>query len=652
MCGLVAIYSPTGRVPTGAAERATDALAHRGPDGRGLWHSPDGRIALGHTRLALVDPDATQPLVSEDERLRIVVNGELYDYTRIQRELGERGHRLRTRSDSEIALHLYEERGPDALAALRGEFAFVIWDERSERLFAARDRFGIKPLFYAEHEGVLYLASEAKAILAVGVPAAWDEIAVYQSLHLAFDASRSLFARIRQVPPGHHLIASPTGIRLRRYWDIPYPPRSAAQEPVTDSTIERIGGLLDEAVRLRMQADVPVGYLLSGGIDSSTVLAIAARHSDRPVTAFTIGFDDSAYDESEQATSTARELGADIRVVPLNDQETVATFAEGVRQGEMLQFNAHGSARYVLSREIRRAGYKTVMAGEGADELFGGYAFVRAALGLPSAGRWRPPAWLAMAARLLRPPSPAQREMSAVSPWLARTARALGGADPAIATLMDRLRFVRAVLDPDFVARFRDFDPYRSLYESLDQRARLRRFEPAKALLYAWLRTIFVNYHLAADRLDMAHGVEVRLPYLDHVLFEYVSQIPAGELARGGQNKALLREAARGVVPESVYSRVKKPFLAPPVAATPGTAVHEFVQDTLRGSRLPFLDHRAIVGMLDGVGDCPPALLVPLEALLMGLVSLTLLDEHYFSAAVPRSTPNATLAVRPWAEAR
>lgn len=636
MCGIVAIYSPMPTrqpVTPEALRRATAALAHRGPDGQGSWGSVDRRVALGHTRLAIVDPDAAQPLASEDDRFRLVANGEFYDYGRIQSELRGRGHRLRTRSDSEVALHLYEERGPASLASLRGEFAFVIWDEREQRLFAARDRFGIKPLFYAEHDGVLYLASEAKAILAAGVPARWDDFSVYQSLHLAFDASRSLFSGIRQVPPAHFLTASPNGIRLERYWDIPYPRRSARSEPITPSVVEHVRGLLDESVRLRMQADVPVGFLLSGGIDSSTLLALGARQAERPVKAFTIAFTDEAYDESEAARSTAREVGAEICVVRLDDADTVATFADGVRQGEMVQFNAHGSARYVLSREIRRAGYKAVMAGEGADELFGGYAFVRAALAARGSGRWHPPAWLAMGLRLLGPPSPAQRELATVSPWLSRIGRAIGGADPAIATLVDRLRFVRTALASDFLEQFRDVDPYRRLFESLDQGDRLRTFEPAKALLYVWLRTIFVNYHLAADRLDMAHAVEVRLPYLDHVLFEYVSRIPAAELARGGQNKYLLREAARPVVPAGAYQRAKKPFLAPPAAATPGTLVHEFVQDTLRGPTPPFLDRRDMMGILDGVASCPPSQLVPLEALLMALVSLTLLDQHYFAAA-------------------
>ena len=631
MCGIVAIYAPGRRVPPDAASRAIDRIAHRGPDGRGLWQSADGQISLGHARLTLIDPEAAQPLSSEEDRHRIVVNGEFYDYRRIQKDLRGRGHRLRSRGDSEIALHLYEEQGSGALTQLRGEFAFALWDEPKQQLFAARDRFGIKPLFYAERAGILYLASEAKAILAAGVPAAWDEQSVYQSLHLAFDASRSLFSGIRQVPPGHFLIGSADGIRLERYWDIPYPPRSAPPRAhVTEATIERVRDLLDESVELRTQADVPVGYLLSGGIDSSTVLALGARHTDRPVTAFTIGFDDPAYDESELAVETARAVGADIHVVRLDDRETVATFAEGVRHGEMVQFNAHGTARYVLSREIRRAGYKAVMAGEGADELFGGYAWTRPALASDGARRWR--SWLAMGVRLLSPASPEHRELAVTSPWLARMSRAIGGTDLAIGSLVDRLRLARTALDPEFLKRFRGFDPYRSLYESLDHGDLLRRIEPGKALLYLWLRTIFVNYHLAADRLDMAHAVEVRLPYLDHVLFEEVSQIPSAELLRGGTNKFLLREAARPFVPASVYQRIKKPFLAPPAAATPGTAVHEFVQDTLRGSSLPFLDRRRVIEILDSAAACRPSHLVALEALLMALVSLTLLDEHYFSA--------------------
>lgn len=632
MCGLIALYSPTQPLPPEAVARGTHALAHRGPDGQGVWQAPDGHVALGHTRLSLVDPLGAQPLVSEDAQLRLIVNGEFYDYENLQRELRQRGHQFRTRSDSEIALHLYEEQGPQCVHALRGEFALVLWDAARQRLFAARDRFGIKPLFYAQVGPVLYLASEIKALLAAGVPAAWDEEALYQTLHLCFAADRTLFQGIRQVPPAHWLIATPQGIRLERYWDIPYPNKKTVDpRPTAEVCIAEVRTLLTDAVRLRMQADVPVGCLLSGGLDSSTVLALAVQHSSRPVTAFTIGFNDAAYDESAQARATAEHLGAEFQVLALSDRDLADNFSDAVRAGEMLQFNAHGTARFLLSRMMQQAGCKAVLAGEGADELFAGYAFVRAAL-TPTRSRW--PFWLRAGFRLLRPYTSAQHQLAQASPWLARLSQALGFAAPALNSVAERLGFMRGVLADDFVAAFKGYDPYQKLYQSLDQRAALRQWEPAKQMLYLWLRTIFPNYHLAADRLDMAHAVEVRLPFLDHVLFEYASQIPVALLAQGGQNKFILREAAQPVIPDSVYHRVKKPFLAPPAIATPGNPMHDFAQDTLRGSPLSFFDAAALVRLLDSLPGRPPAVLPALEGLLMALVSLTILHRHYLSGEV------------------
>jgi asparagine synthase (glutamine-hydrolysing) len=662
MCGIVAMLSLDGPLPPGQARRATDALAHRGPDGRGLWASADGRVALGHTRLSMVDPLADQPLASEESDLHLVVNGEFYDFERIQRELRGRGHRLRTRSDSEIALHLYQEQGTGCLRDLRGEFSFALWDEPRGTLFAARDRFGIKPLFYAQLGPVLYVASEVKALLAAGVPAAWDEEAAHDALHLAFDASRSLFRGIRQLPPAHLLVAGPAGVRLERYWDIPYPTQAEAaastaaleRRGAVEEAIEHTRSLLDEAVALRLRADVPVGCLLSGGVDSSAVLGIAARHTSRPVAAFTIGFNQAAYDERDVARATTASAGGAFHLLPLGDRELADAFPDAVRAGEMLQFNAHGTARFLLSREISRAGYKTVLAGEGGDELFAGYAFLRASMPALAGGdgasgalvgsasgsfagaigslTGRLPAPLAFGLRLLRPPTAAQRELATVSPWLARVARGLGLRGPAVDTLVTRLSVARGVLAPEFVGRFREHDPYRDLYRSLDARGSLRAWEPARAMLYLWLRTLFASYHLAADRLDMAHAVEVRMPFLDHVLWEHVCRYPVSLLAKDGQNKYLLREAVRPSIPDAVYQRTKQPFLAPPAAATPGNPLHDFAQDTLRGSSLAFVDRAAVVRLLDGLPSRRPSELQALEALLMALVSLTILDRAYFTA--------------------
>src|SRR5215831_3453149 len=267
MCGIVALFSRGDPIDGQALERATQRLHHRGPDGQRLWIAPHRRVGLGHARLSIIDlVTGDQPIANEDERLHIVVNGEFYDYERIQRELEQRGHRLRTRSDSEIALHLYEEVGTQCLHQLRGEFAFVLWDEPNQTLFAARDRFGIKPLYYAQRDGILYLASEVKALFAAGIPALWNYGSFLHATCLAVPLQdTSLFDGVHQVPPGHYLLATGRQLRIVRYWDFDYPLAGAARLRSDAEYAEAFRHQLDEAVRIRLRADVPVGCYLSGG---------------------------------------------------------------------------------------------------------------------------------------------------------------------------------------------------------------------------------------------------------------------------------------------------------------------------------------------------------------------------------------------------
>src|SRR5215471_7578253 len=235
MCGIVGFYSRRSPTSEAALGRAIRSLSHRGPDGQRHWMSQDGRVALGHARLSIIDlTTGDQPIASEDGKIRIVVNGEFYGYESIQRELGQSGHRLRTRSDSEVALHLYEDLGPQCLHRLRGEFAFVVWDEANRTLFAARDRFGIKPLFYTFHKNTLYLASEVKALFAAGVPARWDAESVYHSTEFGAHPVRTLFDNVFQVPPGHYLLATDKHLQLKQYWDFDYP-RTNGARPHTDA---------------------------------------------------------------------------------------------------------------------------------------------------------------------------------------------------------------------------------------------------------------------------------------------------------------------------------------------------------------------------------------------------------------------------------
>ncbi|NEO71472.1 MAG: asparagine synthetase B, partial [Moorea sp. SIO3H5] len=271
---------------------------------------------------------------------------------------------LKTNSDSEIALHLYNEFGTQCLHHLRGEFAFVIWDERNELLFAARDRFGIKPLYYSNYQNTLYIASEIKALLAAGVPSAWNHQAFWQTENGIWDSHLTMFANVYQVPPGHFIIASRSGIKLQCYWDFDYPlinDFSSKQAP--SDYIEQLRYTLDEAVKLRLRADVPVGCYLSGGLDSSTVLGIAAKYSNKPVKAFSIAFDDEAYNEEFLARETATYTGADLDVILITQSDLAEHFSDSIWHGEMLTYNASVTAHYLLSKLANNSGYKVVITG-------------------------------------------------------------------------------------------------------------------------------------------------------------------------------------------------------------------------------------------------------------------------------------------------
>src|SRR6185369_1166169 len=335
MCGIVGMFSRRAPLSEGSLQRATQSLFHRGPDGQRHWMSDDRRVALGHARLSIIDlVTGSQPIPSEDGRTRIVVNGEFYGYEQTQRELERAGHRLRTRSDSEIALHLYEDLGPQCLHRLRGEFALIVWDEKHRTLFAARDRFGIKPLFYAIHNETLYLASEAKALFAAGVPARWDAESVGQAVEFGGHPVRTLFDGVLQIPPGHYLLATDKHVQVVPYWDFNYPLAGTGTPRRDADYAAEFRHNFEEAVRLRLRADVPVGCYLSGGLDSCAVLGLAARHSSEPIRAFTLSFEGAAYDEEPQAREMAARAGADFHPIPIRQDDLADHFCASVTQSE------------------------------------------------------------------------------------------------------------------------------------------------------------------------------------------------------------------------------------------------------------------------------------------------------------------------------
>jgi asparagine synthase (glutamine-hydrolysing) len=638
MCGIVAIYTPHGQVTGDALARATARLHHRGPDARHQWIAPHGRIGLGHARLSIIDlVTGDQPIVSEDGRRHLIVNGELYDFPRIRRELEQAGHQFRTHSDSEIALHLYEDQGPDCLHRLRGEFALILWDEARERLFAARDRFGIKPLFFASHQGALYLASEVKALFEAGVPARWSRIGMFNATVMGGTPTETLFDGVSQVPPGHYLLAGPEGIQLHRYWDFDYPQAAAPTTDKSDAAwAEEFGAVLDEAVRLRLRADVPVGCYLSGGLDSCTVIGLAARHAPTPIRAFTLAFDQAAYDEAPIAREMAQRANAEFCPIPIRQADLAEHFADAAWHAETMFINAHGVAKYVLSRAVRDAGYKVVLTGEGSDEVLAGYPHFRRDMLLYDNGGLDPAGVQARLAQLEQGNAVSRGMLmpDGESVPLEALRCALGFVPSWMETAAGRLHKMQRLWTDDFKAEFSAESPYSGLLGALDVHGRLLGRAPVNQALYLWAKTALPGYILTVlgDRMEMAHSVEGRVPFLDHEVVELIVRMPVSQKIRGMTEKYVLREAGRAVLTDTVYQRQKHPFLSPPATLNPDDRLHEMVHDTLRGSglqRMPFVDQSRVIGLLDGLTTLDPGEQVAIDQILMMLLSGCVLGERF-----------------------
>ena len=648
MCGIVAIVTQR---PTDLSETLNSAvtrLTHRGPDDRGVWLAPGQYAGLGHARLSIIDiATGHQPIVNENGSLAISANGEFYGYERMADALRARGHVLTTRSDSEVALHLYEELGADSLSLLRGEFAYAIWDGRQDELFAARDRFGIKPLYYALHGGGIVLASEIKAIMACGVSPVWDRDAVFQSFHFVLRQDRTLFNGVRQVPPGHFLKFSRGRLTIRRYWDAGFPGRflrsatrrsgsgSAKAQGGTDpALIEETGRHIEEAIGVRMRADVPVACYLSGGIDSSGVLGIANLRLGHRIGAFTISFEHPDFDEDAVAREMAAFAGASYRSIRVTNAEFAEVFADAIAAGEGVQLNGHGPARFILSREVQRAGYKVVLGGEGGDELFLGYHFAERALQFSTDRQPGRPSLRALSRLfgLLRPKTESQRYLGQISPLLGLLARYIGFPEELLVNLVPRYRELRDVISPDFLHVSHGRDPYREFLGQFDWRGQLLGREPVRQLLYLWLKSWFPNYVLAGERLDMAHAVEQRLPFLDHRLFEFIREIPATGLCRPGQNKHLLRNTVRPYVTARVYAGAKRPFFAPPSTLFEGNPLTKVIFDLIRSPQfreLPFFVPSAVESLLQRLRGMTPDMRASMDSVLFMLASLVVLQRRF-----------------------
>ncbi len=616
---------------------ALATIVHRGPDATYSWFAPDGSAALGHVRLSIIGLDnGAQPIADRTEQTRVVVNGELYGYRDQRDQLRSQGHEFSTDSDSEVALHLYRQYGTDFVHRLRGEYAIVVHDERDRSMVAVRDRFGIKPLFYAVRDGNVLFASEIKALLALGVPSRWNPQGYAQEMFMIRPHGDTLFDGIHTVPPGHYAVARDGVVTLHEYWDTDYPAAEtlAAETRTEAEMVDGFRQVLSDAMRERLVADVEVASYLSGGIDSCAVLGLAQEHTDRPIRAFTITFDDAVFDESALAEQQAALSGATFHPVPVSQQAVADAYSDAVWHAETVFVNGHGVAKFLLSKAVNDAGIKVVFTGEGADELLAGYPPFRQDL-LKHNTEGQDPAEIETMMKTLA----ASQAMAVLvagdetPPALGEIDRQLGFVPSWITALSSPGLVCGSLFRDDFANQLGGFDPVASAMAQVPVAERLAGRDPVNQALYMWTRTMLPNFVLTflSDRMEMSHSIEGRVPFLDHHVAEYAAGLPVAMKVKGMREKHVLREAVKDVVIEPVYNREKHPFATPPAVSSDDPLL-TYARDVLAGAAFadqPIYDPVKTRRFIEQLDDKDPADRGPADAVVQRLVSTTLLHERF-----------------------
>lgn len=657
MCGIAGVFHhQTERVidPQTLVNMAA-IMHHRGPDGFGYNIQQDKGVGFSHARLSIIDLDekrGKQPFLSADKRLMLTHNGEFYDFKRIRADLTARGARFISKSDSEIVLHLFERYGlEDTLKELRGEFAFGLFDANDDSLYLVRDRFGIKPLYWTETENGIVFGSELKVLFAhPDVKREFSAQGLYHQLIQVMVPGSTAFEGIHQVQPGYVVKLQRKNGKVvateHKYWDVNFP--NEAQYPGADvdeeEYIEGVRAKLLEAVQHRMTADVPVGCYLSGGIDSCAILGVASASTQTSVKAFTIGFDSADYDETPIAEEMAEATQADHHIMRLKADDLYDHFVKTLWHTERTIYNTLGVAKYLMSKEVHEAGYKVVMTGEGSDELFAGYPafrkdmFLHGLDHLPEVERVKWQDLLEQNNKLFKGAMLAREEFvsdafnqtvgftpSCVQPWLSCSSVAL--------PLMSQRKREQVT----------DYDPSKAIADTLDK-TMLEGRHPLDRAQYVWIKTMLEGQILTwgGDRVDMANSMEARPAFLDHHLAEYAFTVPPHLRIKGNKEKYVLREAMKGLLPDTLYQREKFAFMAPPAHTDPKKwkAVEKLAETFLNEDAVKaadLLDYDEVVRTFERHRDdtVPNEERVQLDAVINHMLGVQVLHHHFIATDVP-----------------
>jgi len=568
MCGIVGIYNLKNGVPIEVTtlKRMLAAIRHRGPDEFGIY--TDDQVGLGNARLSIIDlSTGSQPITNEDETLWIVFNGEIFNYVELRPELEARGHQFRTASDTEVIVHLYEDLGPDCLQHFNGQFAIAIWDKRRRELFLARDRLGVRPLYYTVADGALIFGSEIKALLTTGRvraeidPASLNQVFTFWSTLTPHTVFRDIF----EVPPGHYALVRDGQFTIHRYWGLSFPPAGEEDSRPEADIAAELRELLVDATRIRLRADVPVGAYLSGGLDSSTITALIRNYTNNYLKTFSIAFSDREFDEREYQERMVDFLHTDHRRVECTHADVGRVFPDVIWHTETPILRTSPAPMFMLSQLVRENNIKVVLTGEGADEFLGGYNIFKEA----KVRRF----WARQPESKLRPML--LRRLYSYIPQLGAGSRAYlesffkqGLADTADPVYSHRIRWRNtARLKQLFSGELREavvaHDPMAEFAATLD--GHFARWSGLAQAQYIEVSVFMSEYLLSSqgDRVLAANSVEGRFPFLDYRLVEFCSRIPPHLKIRGLNEKYILKKSASDLLPASVCQRPKRPYRAP-----------------------------------------------------------------------------------------
>jgi asparagine synthase (glutamine-hydrolysing) len=564
VCGIAGIVATEGLQADDHARLVPmrDVITYRGPDDAGIF--ADAHAGLVHRRLSIVDLAAGhQPLSNEDGTIWVVFNGEIYNHADIRAGLEAAGHRYKTRCDTETIVHAYEQWGDRAVERFRGMFAFAIWDAPRRRLLLARDRMGIKPLYWTLAGARLLFGSEIKAILESGlVRAEPNERAIPELLSTRYlSGDETLFRHIHRLMPGHMLVFEQGSAAIRRWWDIPVGQHDAAFPRSDQAAVAEFRSKLEDAVRTRLMADVPLGMFLSGGLDSSAIAALMAGMIDRPLQTFSVAFTQRAFSELDYARQVARAIKADAHEIVIDDRDFFGALPKLLWHEDEPIAHPSSVPLYFVS-QLARSHVKVVLTGEGSDELLGGYGkYSRALINWRAGTMWRlaPDPVRAFVADTLVPRLPRRLGRYARRSFLAmpRTPESMFFDNFASVGLQRQ----RSLLAPRLGLLANEESAYAASRAYFD--APNGHSSVLDRLLYTDLKTYLVELLMKQDQMSMAASIESRVPFLDHHLVEFAAALPPRMKLRGFTTKWILRQAVQGIVPHEILTRKKMGFPVP-----------------------------------------------------------------------------------------